>query len=123
MPAEDEMREPIEIAGYHAHVYFDAGTREAAERVREGLAKTFSVEIGRWHEQPVGPHPKAMYQVAFAPDQFAGVVPWLMLNRAGLSVLVHPRTGDEVADHGTNPLWLGEQLPIDIEFLKQHAGE
>jgi len=45
-----------------------------------------------------------------------------MLNRAGLSILVHPRTGDDVADHETNPLWLGASLPLDIEFLRQHAG-
>jgi DOPA 4,5-dioxygenase len=116
------MREVSEIAGYHAHVYFDAGTREAAERVREGLAQRFTVELGRWREQPVGPHPKPMYQVAFAPDQFEKLVPWLMLNRAGLSILVHPRTGDDVADHDTLPLWLGDRLPIDVDFLRRHAG-
>lgn len=41
--------------------------------------------------------------------------------RGGLSVLVHPMTGDDAADHDTNPLWLGERLPIDIEFLRRHA--
>jgi aromatic ring-cleaving dioxygenase len=36
-----------------------------------------------------------------------------------LSILVHPRTGDDVADHDTQPLWLGRQLPLDIEFLRK----
>ena len=116
------MREPTDITGYHAHVYFDVAARDAAARVREGLAQRFTVELGRWHDQPVGPHTKAMYQVAFAPDQFARVVPWLMLNREGLSILVHPCTGDEVQDHDTNPLWLGDRLRINVEFLRQHAG-
>lgn len=40
-------------------------------------------------------------------------------HRAGLSVLVHPMTGDEVADHDRHPLWLGPQLPIDLEFLRR----
>ena len=31
----------------------------------------------------------------------------------GLNILVHPMTGDDVADHTANPLWLGEPLPID----------
>jgi DOPA 4,5-dioxygenase len=59
-----------------------------------------------------------MYQVAFAGDQFAAVVPWLMLNRGGLSILVHPVTDDPVADHEVNPLWLGEALAIDVEFIR-----
>jgi aromatic ring-cleaving dioxygenase len=59
-----------------------------------------------------------MYQIAFAVDQFAAVVPWLMLNRGGLSILVHPITDDPVADHEMNPLWLGEVVAIDVEFLR-----
>jgi DOPA 4,5-dioxygenase len=117
------MRETADILGYHAHVYFDAETREQATRLREGLARRFTVEVGRWHERPVGPHPKPMYQVVFALDEFARVVPWLMLNRAGLSILVHPRTGDDVADHDAHPLWLGEQLPIDVDLMRRHVGE
>lgn len=116
------MRESNEIAGYHAHVYFDLPQREVAERLREAISVRFSVEMGSLHEKAIGPHPKPMYQVAFAPDEFAKIVPWLMLNRSGLSILVHPRTGDERADHDVNPLWLGERLPIDLEFLRKHAG-
>jgi DOPA 4,5-dioxygenase len=118
----DRVRETAEITGYHAHVYFDPATRDAAERVREGLGQKFTVELGRWHEKPVGPHPQSMYQVAFAPDQFDRVIPWLMLNRSGLNILVHPNTGDDAADHDIHALWLGDRLPIDIEFLRQHAG-
>ena len=114
------MHNNLKIVGYHAHVYFDSTTRDAAERLREGLAQRFSFELGRWHEQPVGPHLQAMYQVAFATDQFAKLVPWLMLNRGGLSILVHPLTGDDEADHDANSLWLGERVPIDVEFFRRH---
>jgi aromatic ring-cleaving dioxygenase len=95
--------------------------RGAADRVRERLARRFIVELGRWHDRPVGPHPKPMYQVKFAPDQFGALVPWLMLNREGLSILVDPTTGDDVAAHDEWPLWLGEPLPIDDAFLRQVA--
>jgi aromatic ring-cleaving dioxygenase len=44
-----------------------------------------------------------------------------MLNRGAMSVLVHPETGDEVADHTAHALWLGAQLPIDVEFLRAHG--
>lgn len=39
----------IEIVGFHAHIYFDADRRDAAERVREGLTR-FEVQLGRWHD-------------------------------------------------------------------------
>jgi aromatic ring-cleaving dioxygenase len=111
------------IKGYHAHVYFDASTRETAERVRAQLAVHFDVTFGRWHEEPVGPHSKAMYQVELRPEHFGPVMSWLMLNRDGLSILVHPQTGDEIADHLENPLWLGAQVPLDVDFIRDYIAK
>lgn len=106
------------ISAYHIHVYFDAGTCEPAARVREAVAKAFpGAQIGRWHEQPVGPHPMWSYQVAFGADLFGVLVPWMLLNREGLTVLVHPRTGDEIADHRDLPFWLGTPQVLDLSKL------
>lgn len=109
----------IGIESFHAHVYYDPTTREVASQVREGLGEHFQVQLGRWHDQLVGPHTKPMYQVAFAPDQFDKVLPWLMLHREGLAILVHPNTGDAVADHTDHALWLGEKLAVNLEPLRQ----
>ena len=105
------------FAAYHAHVYYSEESRERAARVREGLAASFQVQLGRWHDQPVGPHPRPMYQVAFAADQFSLVVPWLMANREGLTILVHPDTGEHLADHSDRALWLGETLNLRLEIF------
>ena len=59
------------ISGYHAHVYYHPETRERAERLRGGIAERFAARLGSWHDEPVGPHPVAMYQVAFAIDEFS----------------------------------------------------
>jgi len=83
--------EPGKIRGYHAHIYYDAETRPLAARLREAIGNRFAVELGRWREEPVGPHPVPMYQAAFAAIEFPRIVPWLMLNRGGLSMLVHRR--------------------------------
>lgn len=109
----------IKITGFHAHIYFDPANRDAAARVREGLSTRFEVQLGRWHDLPIGPHPKAMYQVAFLPNQFDKVVPWLMLNHEGLDILIHPETGDDVGDHADRSLWIGEKLELDIKFLQR----
>ena len=106
------------VSGYHAHVYFDPSSEGLARELRSDLAARFEVTLGRWHHEPVGPHPSAMYQVAFAPGEFADLLAWLMLNRRGLVVLVHPETGDDVADHTANALWMGERLELDIDALR-----
>jgi aromatic ring-cleaving dioxygenase len=114
------------IVSWHAHVYFDpAATRAHAERVRAGIAQRFEVQLGRWHEVPVGPHTQAMYQVAFNPGVFAALVPWLALHREGLSVLVHPNTLAPRADHLVHALWLGPPLPLRDDALPEsiEAGE
>jgi DOPA 4,5-dioxygenase len=111
-------RSPDAISGYHAHIYYDAGTKEKAARLREALGERFAVERGRWHDRPIGPHPRWSYQVAFEPAVFADLVPWLALNRDGLVVLVHPRTGDDIADHRDFTIWLGEKVELDLSVLE-----
>ena len=106
-----------QISGYHAHIYYDAATRKRAERLRAGIGERFAARLGSWHDEPVGPHPGAMYQVAFAIDEFSRLVPWLMLNRDGLDILVHPMTDDAVADHTRYALWLGNPLPLRADRL------
>ncbi len=110
---------PISITGYHAHIYYDANTRDVAAKVREGLGARFDVRLGRWHDKPIGPHPISMYQVAFAVAEFPRVVPWLMVHREGLDVLVHPETGDDVIDHTDHAMWLGTKIELDIDALRR----
>jgi DOPA 4,5-dioxygenase len=107
------------ITGYHAHIYYAPETRSIAERLREAIGSSFTVQLGRWHDQPVGPHPTSMYQVAFPVAEFPRLVPWLMLNREGLDILVHPLTGDDYEDHATFALWLGTKLPLRLEMLRR----
>jgi len=115
----DTFRPASDIASYHAHIYYDAATRPIAAELRAEIERSFLVAMGRWRDEPVGPHPQAMYQVAFEAAEFTRIVPWLMLNRRGLVVLVHPNTGDAVADHDVNPLWLGEKLALRIDILRE----
>lgn len=113
------------IQDYHAHVYFDPGiTEDTAARLRNRIAETFpDVTLGRWHRSPVGPHTKAMYQIAFPVALFATMVPWLMLNRDGLDVLIHPETGDDPRDHTVHAAWLGDKLPLLMEAFSDHADD
>ena len=118
----DEPADPTRITGYHAHIYYRPETRPIAERLRAALGERFpQARIGAWHDEPVGPHSVAMYQVAFAIEELPRIVPWLMLNRDGLDVLVHPLTDDSVADHTSFAAWLGTPLPVRTEVLRRAA--
>jgi DOPA 4,5-dioxygenase len=107
------------INGYHAHVYYDPKSRPAAEHLAETVAGRFAVEIGGFFDEPVGPHPIANLQIIFAPAEFARVVPWLMLNRNGLNVLVHPLTEDSVRDHDSDGMWLGAPVKLRLHRLRR----
>jgi DOPA 4,5-dioxygenase len=114
--------DPGAINGYHAHVYYAPETKAVAAQVREGIAASFPAAIlGRWHDEAVGPHTVSMYQVAFGVEDFPRLVPWLMLNHAGLDVLIHPQTGDSYEDHTANALWLGDRLPLKLDRLRRRT--
>jgi aromatic ring-cleaving dioxygenase len=114
----EAFADPDQIDSYHAHIYYSPLTRATAERLRYGIGERFVARIGNWHDEPVGPHPVSMYQVAFTAAEFPRLVPWLMLNRDGLDVLVHPMSGDSVADHTRLAMWLGQPLPLRVDVLR-----
>ena len=118
-------RDPSTIEHYHAHVYYDpASTRDRAERLRERIGATLpQAKLGRWHDELVGPHPQSMYQVAFPTEMLAAFVPWLMLNRDGLTVLLHPETGNAYRDHTAHAAWFGGMLPLRLEAFKNRGDD
>jgi aromatic ring-cleaving dioxygenase len=115
--------DPDSIRHYHAHVYYDpASSRDRAARLRERVAAAFpDATLGRWHDAPVGPHPQSMYQIAFPTTLLATFLPWLMLNRDSLSILLHPGTGDAYADHTDHAVWFGGVLPLRLDVLREAA--
>ena len=116
----EPVEDPSIIEDYHAHIYYDpAKTKDRAARLRERIAAAFpQAKVGRWHDELVGPHLRSMYQVAFPAGMLASFLPWLMLNRDGLTILLHPGTGDAVADHIDHAVWFGEVLPVKLEALR-----
>ena len=107
------------IDGYHAHVYYDTESRATAEQLAKALTDKFAVELGGFFDEPIGPHPVANLQIIFSAAEFASVVPRLMLNRRGLSVLIHPLTDDSVRDHDTDGAWLGTPVPLKLHVLSR----
>jgi aromatic ring-cleaving dioxygenase len=69
-----------------------------------------------------------MFEVnLFTPAQFGAFIPWLVINRGPLSVLVHPNTVDPVTggheeaerDHTQRATWMGERVVLDLTLFKK----
>ena len=110
------VRDPAVIGDWHAHVYFDAATRDPAWALRETIEAELAgrMVMGRFHERPVGPHPMWSYQLAVKAADFAHVVGWLALNHGALDVFIHPNTGDDLRDHRDSALWLGRSHGLHL---------
>jgi aromatic ring-cleaving dioxygenase len=109
-----------ENKGYHAHVYYDAESKPKAAALRDKLLGEFKVEAGGFSDPPIGPHPISQFNVMFETPEFQNVVPWLMLNRDGLDILVHPLTDSSYNDHTAYAMWLGAPVALRTDTLR-HA--
>jgi aromatic ring-cleaving dioxygenase len=115
----DASPDRVPVNRYHAHVYYDTATRPLAERLAEMIGSKFSVEFGGFRNGPVGPHPIPNLQIIFTTAEFPKIVPWLMLNREGLDILVHPLSDDSIDDHSRYALWLGNPVPLKLDTLRR----
>ena len=103
-------------APYHAHIYYSADERRAAETLREQFMRGREfLFVGQMTDRGVGPHPLPQYEVHFVERSLPGVV--RSIEASGLRALVHPLTDDDLADHTTLARWIGEPLELDVSVL------
>ena len=112
-PLPDRPRAYTDIKSYHAHIYFDEDSYQKAALLRRWVAERFPVELGNWNLQPRGPHVTPSFYFGFRNDLLPVLVPWLQLNSLGLTILIHPNTGDGRADHLHYALWVNRAQPVN----------
>src|SRR4051812_48090212 len=107
---------------YHAHIYYTAAERPAAEALRETFIRHIGVDggwrvafVGRAMDQGVGPHPQPQYEIHFHAPSLGDVI--ANIEASGLRALVHPLTDDDLADHTSLGRWIGEPLDLDLTVL------
>ncbi|KAF0687054.1 Aste57867_21135 [Aphanomyces stellatus] len=115
----DEHNAWRDVTIYHAHVYFEAHQEDVAKHVHALVATAWSqLALAPIFRQPFGPHPMGNFQIVVPVSDFSDFARWVSFNRHGLSVLLHPITVNQVADHSDNCLWVGASLPnLDLAFL------
>jgi DOPA 4,5-dioxygenase len=109
-------------APYHAHIYYSAEERAAAEVLRDSFTGQMEAEgeprilfVGRMADKGIGPHPIPQYEIHFLESSRANVVG--TIEASGLRALVHPLTDDDLADHTTLAHWIGEPVELDLSVL------
>jgi aromatic ring-cleaving dioxygenase len=96
--------------------------------VTDNFTSVPELRIYRFWDQPIGPHPIAMFEVnILTPAQFGAFIPWLVINRGPLSALVHPNTLDPVTgehndalrNHTQRATWMGERVVLDTSVFRK----
>src|SRR5438046_2178748 len=109
-------------APYHAHIYYEPGNRAIAEHLHRALSNAKGVGdsagvvfVGEMRDSNVGPHPMPQFEIHLFENALPKVVP--LIKASSLTALVHPLTDDDLADHTSLALWIGEPLPLDHSVL------
>jgi len=103
------------ISYYHAHLYYtDEQSLATARELAAQAEQRFTLRVGRFHQQPVGPHPLWSCQLSFLPEEFGRIIPWLALNRGSLDIFVHAGTGNDPFDHTQGVMWLGNSHTLNL---------
>ena len=105
------------IRDFHAHIYFNPDQLDQAQALAEAARDQFGVPVGRFHVQPIGPHPRGSCQLTVRPEQFGDFAQWLALNRNGLTIFAHTSTGQDLPDHTEHVIWFGPSERLDLSVL------
>jgi aromatic ring-cleaving dioxygenase len=106
------------VQGFHAHIYFDPDELVAAQSLAHQANALFDVAVGRFHERPVGPHPRGSCQLTVPRERFGEFAEWAALNRNGLTIFAHAETGQNLADHSAHVIWFGPSETLDLSIFR-----
>lgn len=105
------------IRDFHVHIYFNPDELAKAQALAAKAHERFGVPFGRFHTQPIGPHPRGSCQLTVLPEQYSDFAQWLVLNRKGLTIFAHTSTGDDLRDHTDHVIWFGPSEELDLSVL------
>ncbi|MDJ0644286.1 MAG: DOPA 4,5-dioxygenase family protein [Erythrobacter sp.] len=105
------------IKGFHAHLYYDPDEVEIARNFARAASERFKLAVGRFHLEPIGPHPRGSCQLSMSPETFAEFALWAMAARGEMTIFAHGLSGDDLDDHTRYVLWLGSSEPLDLTIF------
>lgn len=106
-----------EIHDFHAHIYFDPDELEQAQALARAAQERFALSVGRFHQRPVGPHPRGSCQLTLAPSEFGAFAAWAAVHRGSLTIFAHASTANDKDDHTRHVIWFGQSEALDLSIF------
>jgi len=119
LPFNLKARKTPPVSSYDVHIYFeDANGQNKANALAAALKAAIPGAEGPFQVKAgLGPHILTNVEVAIPPAALSQALTLLQLDNKGLSVLVHPHTGDEILDHTKLANWVGKPVPLNLDAL------
>ena len=116
---EDAGSRQQDAAIYHLHVYFTDDTEALALKLHRSAHAHPGVDsVGRFHTEPIGPHPVRQFQLLVQAQHLRSVETWLTEARRDLDVLIHPEIEDDLLAHTQLARWLGTPHPLRLDRFR-----
>lgn len=114
---------PVKFDYFHSHVYYTEETKEKAIEVHHKISEKFlkegsSIELTPLIDRCLGPHTLWMFEFNFNSDLFVDAFSFLCEHRNGLSILIHPLSGNAILDHTDYAMFLGRKEALNLRVLK-----
>ena len=109
---------PVKFSSFHGHIYFDEKTFTQAKIFHEDFKKlNVPKQMSELHQHLMGPHPFWMFEVDFETENFLKIIEFMQKHRNGLSVLVHPLSGNALLDHTDYAMFLGQKEQLNLAIF------
>lgn len=69
--------------------------------------------------KPIGPHPIGQFETWVPAEHFSKAYEWFVQKRSSLTILIHPLTEHEVADHTQRVVFMGKAYDLDISKMRK----
>lgn len=111
---------PVEFKAFHSHIYFDENKIVKAENFHKKFSQlSLPIQISKLIHKPIGPHPFPMFEVDFKGEHFLAMIHFMQENRDGLSILIHPLSGNEILDHTDHAMFLGKKEKLNLAIFNE----
>lgn len=132
---------PAKVESYHVHMLFwthvDTHVQKAFD-IRSKFLDYLNLDAskdacpnGLFHNDDLcvldvsdgteSPFLTSDWSVYFLPKDYYRVISWIMQNRDGMDIVIHPNSGCELEDHTWWTLWGGNVWQINTEIFDHEA--
>ena len=109
---------PVKFSVFHSHIYFNKETYSKAQNFHEDFKKLkIPKQLSEMHQHLMGPHPFWMFEVDFKTENFLEIIEFMQKHRNGLSILVHPLSGNALLDHTDYAMFLGQKEDLNLAIF------